>query len=63
MIMKVKLFDFEHEIDLEEAINAFLEDSRLNIIDIKYQISHFYDNKEQIFSYSAMIIYKYSNLE
>ncbi|MGM9970891.1 MAG: sporulation protein Cse60 [Anaeroplasmataceae bacterium] len=55
--MKVKLFDFEHELDLEEAINDFLENNQIEIIDIKYQISHFYDNKEQLFSYSAMLIY------
>ena len=57
--VKVKLFDEEHEADLEEKMNGFLEklDAK-QLIDIKYQISSFYDHKEQIYCYSAMIIYK-----
>jgi len=56
--MKVKLFDENHEEDLEEAINQFLEDNDIEIIDIKYQLSTMYDYKEQIYCYSAMILYK-----
>ena len=56
--MKVKIFDCTHEQDLEEEINYFLyEIDPKNIVDIKYQVSSFYDNKEQIYIYSAMIIY------
>jgi len=59
MGIKVKIFDEEHDKDLEEAINGFLEDvANDNLLDIKYQLSHFSDGPEQIFSYSAMIIYK-----
>ncbi len=54
--MKVKLFDFEHESDLEKAINNFIKE--VEVIDIKYQASHFCANGEQIFSFSSMIIYK-----
>lgn len=54
--MKVKIFDFQHEIDLEKAINQFIKDKE--IIDIKYQISNFYDGKNQIYTYSALIMYK-----
>lgn len=54
--MKVKLFDFEHEEDLEEAINKFICD--IEVIDIKYQVSHFDYNGEQIYSFSCMIVYK-----
>lgn len=50
------MFDCEHEKDLEKEVNKFIE-SRNDIIDIKYQASHFYDNKEQIFSFSCMVIY------
>ncbi len=57
--MKVKIFDFEHEKDLEKAINDFLNDE-IEVVDIKYDICHFYDNKMQIYSFSAMIIYKKS---
>lgn len=54
--MKVKIFDFEHELDLEEAINDFISNKK--IIDIKFQISHFYDEREQLYSFSALIIYE-----
>ena len=50
--MKVKIFDFEDEEDLEKAINDFLDDD-IEIIDIKYSVF----SEEQIFCFSAMIIY------
>ena len=53
--MKVKIFDFEHEVDLEKALNKFLEN---HIIDIKYETSHFSNNGEQIYSFSALVLYK-----
>jgi len=57
--MKVKLFDEGHEKDLEEAINTFLQDIEDgDIVDIKYEISTMYDYKEQIYCYTAMVIYK-----
>lgn len=55
--MKVKIFDENHEKDLEDAINLFLEED-VEIIDIKYQVSTMYDYKEQIYCYTALIIYK-----
>ena len=54
--MKVKLFDFEHEEDLEEEVNKFIAD--IEVVDIKYQASHFECNGEQIYSFSCMIVYK-----
>ena len=54
--MKVKLFDFESEKDLEEAINDYL-DSDIELLDIKYQVSIGVCGEEQIFCFSAMIIY------
>lgn len=57
--MKVKLFDENHEKDLEEKINDFLKTiDESKLIDIKYQLSTMYDFKEQLYCYSAMIIYK-----
>ncbi len=56
--MKVKLFDLEDEGDLEKAINNFLkENDEIEIIDIKYQVSSSIYSEEQIFCFSAMIIY------
>lgn len=59
ILMKVKIFDFEHELDLEQAINNyFSEVSKNDLIDIKYCTSHFSANGEQIYSFSALIILK-----
>ncbi len=58
-MIQVKIFDEEHEADLQDKINGFLEDLQdKQYIDIKYQISTLYDYKEQIYCYSALIIYK-----
>ena len=54
--VKVKLFDFEDESDLEKAINSFLDDDK-EIVDIKYSVSSCVFSEEQIFCFSAMIIY------
>jgi len=59
MNAQVKCFDEEHEKDLEAAINAFLKKIKYeSLIDIKYAISHFNESAGQIYSYSAMVIYK-----
>ena len=59
MGVKVKLFDEEHEKDLELTVNEFLEEVKAEkLIDIKYQLSHFSDGPGQIYSYSALVIYK-----
>ena len=55
--MKVKLFDENHEQDLEEAINDFLSRKNIDLIDIKYQLSIMYDYKDQIYCYSALLLY------
>lgn len=54
--MKVKIFDFEDEKDLESAINDFL-DSSMEVVDIKYQVSIGIFSEEQIYCFSAMIVY------
>lgn len=53
--MKVKLFDEESELDLEEDINNFIIDK--DVIDIKYNVALSIFSEEQIYSFSAMIIY------
>ncbi len=55
--MKVKIFDYEHEKDLENAVNSFLKDIK-DVEEIQYQTSHFCANGEQIYSFSCMILYK-----
>ena len=56
--MKVKLFDENHELDLEKSINKFLKEKKLELFDIKYQVALSIVGEEQIFCFSAMIIYR-----
>lgn len=57
--MKVKVFDEQHELDLEDAINEFLEEYKGKVVDIKFSTSSFVDDEEeQIFCFSAMILYE-----
>lgn len=57
--MKVKVFDEAHEKDLEDKINNFLDelDEEKEVIDIKYEVSVSVFSEEQIYCFSAMIIY------
>lgn len=57
----VEIFDEEHEKDLQININKFLSEINENdIIDIKYSINAFVSsNGEQIYCYSALIIYRF----
>ena len=55
--MKVKIFDEEDEKDLEVDINDFLEGLDGDVVDIKYQVSVGVFSDEQVFCFSAMIIY------
>ncbi len=55
--MKVKIFDESHEKDLEQAINEFL-DNDIEVIDVKYQVALSVFSEEQVFCFSAMIIYE-----
>lgn len=53
--MKVKVFDLDHEKDLEEAVNEFIINKE--VIDIKYQVAISTCGEEQLYCFSAMIIY------
>jgi hypothetical protein len=56
--VKVKIFDESHEKDLEQAINEFLKDLDGEVEDIKYQVSISTFAEEQLYCFSAMIMYK-----
>lgn len=58
LFMQIKVFDCEHESDLEIEVNEFLSliDDK-DIIDIQYQCSMMYDERSQIYSYSCMIVF------
>ena len=54
--MKIKIFDEDHEEDLENKINEFIEDKE--VIDIKYSVGVSIFSEEQIYCFSALIMYK-----
>lgn len=53
--MKVKVFDCDCESDLEESVNDFIASKE--VIDIKYQVAIEVFGEEQLYCFSAMIIY------
>lgn len=55
--MQVKVFDESHEKDLEISVNSFLKTID-ELIDIKYQVAITAVGEEQIYCFSAMIIYR-----
>ncbi len=56
--MKVKVFDESHEKLLENKVNEFLLTIKdKDIVDIKYEVSTCIFSDEQIYCFSAMIIY------
>lgn len=57
IVVKVKVFDESHEKDLEASVNDFLDDLEGEVIDIKYQVSVSLFSEEQIYCFSAMVIY------
>jgi len=58
--MKVKAFDANHELDLQDSVNNFLKGIKEDkIVDIKYCVSVVgLIDKEQIYCFSALVIYK-----
>ena len=56
--MKVKVFDEGHEKDLENAINNFINETNPEIIDIKFSVSIGVFSEEQIYCFSALIVYR-----
>lgn len=56
--MKVKVFDESHEADLEEDINKFIEEDDIDIIDIKFGVSNSIYSEEQLYCFSALVMYK-----
>ncbi|MBS4175953.1 sporulation protein Cse60 [Lederbergia citrea] len=58
-MVQVKLFDCEHEQDLEENMNEFLSDMEdRNIIDVKYHVAAIGEAEaDQVYCFSAMVLY------
>ena len=56
--MKVKIIDEEHEKDLENGINKFIKENNIDIIDIKLSSSCSIYGEEQIYCFTALIMYE-----
>ena len=56
--MKVKVFDCDHELDLENSINEFLCEEDIEVVDIKFSVSASIYSADQIYCFSALIMYK-----
>jgi len=56
--VKIKVFDESHEKDLEEVINKFLNEKEVEIIDIKYSVAVSIYADEQVYCFSALLLYK-----
>ncbi len=56
--MKVKVFDESQEKDLEASVNAFLSTLDTDLIDIKYSVEISTCGEEQIYCFTAMIVYE-----
>jgi len=56
LIMKVKIIECTHELDLEDEINDFLS-KNLKILDMKYQVAMCF-SAELEYSFSCMILYE-----
>lgn len=54
--MRVKVIDENHEKDLEDSINDFIFDKE--VIDIKYQVAISVFSEEQIYCFSALVMYE-----
>lgn len=57
--MHVYVLDEENELDLEMKVNDILSNfNDEDIVDIKYNVAVTYDEREQIYCFSCMIIVK-----
>ena len=57
-MLRVKIIDENHEKDLENGVNNFLESTEYEIVDIQFRSAVSIFSEEQIYCFSAMILYK-----
>jgi hypothetical protein len=60
-LIQVRVFDHEHEKDLEKEMNRFLEKlDEKKLLDIKYNVAVIpeEEDEEQIYCFTAMIVYR-----
>jgi len=56
-MQKVKVFDENHEKDLENVLNEFLSTLKSDIIDIQFRVAVSVFAEEQLYCFSAMVVY------
>ena len=56
--MKVKVFDESHEKDLEEAINNYIKEKEIKVIDIKFSVSACVYAEQPLYCFSALVMYE-----
>ncbi len=57
-MLKVKIIDESHEKDLEKSVNYFLINNDYEIVDIKFCTALSIFGNEQIYCFTALILYK-----
>lgn len=57
-MLKIKMFDESHELDLEDEVNEFIEKLSGRILDINYQMALCYNGHDMEYCFSCMILYE-----
>lgn len=58
-LIQVQVFDEEHEEDLSDTVNEFLATlTEEEVLDIKFSTAICCDNTEQLYCFSAMVLYR-----
>jgi len=55
---KVKIFDEEHELDLEDEINDFLEELNGEVLDIQFSVALNFNGECMEYCFSCLIYYE-----
>lgn len=55
--MKIKIIEKSHELDLEDAINEFIQKENPHIYDMQYQVSLTSCQSNLEYSFSCFIVY------
>lgn len=58
IMIKVKIFDENHEKDLEKKVNLFLCNSEIDVVDIQFRTAISIFGEDQIYCFSAMVVYR-----
>ena len=57
-MIKVKIFDENHEKDLEKKVNLFLCNSEIDVVDIQFRTAISIFGEDKIYCFSAMVVYR-----